>query len=221
MKLDVCKFMNGYGISIYDLSDRLGYGINALEHLLHNEAEWSYSGVQKLSKIFNLSVDALQCPSNEKLLFVDYDQTLVGHNYPRDYEESDAAYYDFLCQLTRPDIHTGDVMVPAVVDYMQDEEQKGTKVYVLTHALSNLRDELIAENMRKAIPNATLLTVAAREYKIDMIRAVAYSRNVPLYNCELIDDIRLTLREALSYGVKVQRTVSLCAKWEAMQLEKN
>lgn len=55
-----------------------------------------------------------------------------------------------------------------------------------------------------------LITVSQREYKVDMIRAIATSRNVPILNCTLIDDMQATIREAATIGIKTLRTVSVC-----------
>lgn len=224
MFIDLTKLLDCCGMTIKELSDKLGHYERVTTNQVHGAIEWTLDDVEKLEDLFKLSVSGLRDCSEEKLLFVDYDQTLVGHTYPVDYEMSTDAYTDFLCQLTRPDIHAGDTIVPAVAEYIRDAAKTGAKVYILTHALSNLRDRVIIDTVRRAcpdVPNIELITVSQREYEVDMIRAVAVSRNVPILNCTLIDDVQNTIREAATIGIKTLRTVSVCAQWEANKVEKD
>lgn len=224
MFIDLTKLLDCCGMTIKELSDKLGQLERITTNQVHGAIEWTLDDVEQLEDLFKLSLSGLRDCSEEKLLFVDYDQTLVGHNYPVDYETSTDAYTDFLYQLTRHDIHAGDTIVPAVAEYISNAAKDGAKVYILTHALSNLRDKVMIDTVRRACPDVCdieLITVSQREYKVDMIRAIATSRNVPILNCTLIDDMRATIREAATIGIKTLRTVSVCAKWEANKVEKD
>lgn len=224
MFINLTKLLDCCGVSIAELSTLLGYSEYNTSNRVHATIEWTIGDLEKLEDLFKLSISGLRDCSEEKLLFVDYDQTLVGHDYPVDYETSTDAYTDFLCQLTRPDIHAGDTIVQAVADYINNAAKAGTKIYILTHALSNLRDKVMLDTVRRActdVSDIELITVSQREYKVDMIRAVAVSRNVPILNCTLIDDMQNTIREAATIGIKTLRTVSVCAQWEANRVEKD
>lgn len=224
MFINLTKLLDCCGVSIAELSTKLGYSEYNTSNRVHAATEWTVGDLEKLEDLFKLDLAGLQNFSDEKLLFVDYDQTLVGHNYPVDYETSTDAYTGFLCQLTRPDIHAGDTIVPAVSEYICKAAKYGAKVYILTHTLSNLRDKVMLDTVRRACPDVSdieLITVSQREYKVDMIRAVAASRNVPILNCTLIDDMQNTIREAAAIGIKTLRTVSVCAQWEANKVEKD
>lgn len=224
MFIDLTKLLDCCEMTIKDLSNKLGQLERITTNQVHGAIEWTLDDVEKLEDLFKLSISGLMDCSEEKLLFVDYDQTLVGHDYPVDYETSTDAYTDFLCQLTRPDIHAGDTIVQAVAGYINNAAKAGTKIYILTHALSNLRDKVMLDTVHRACPDVSdieLITVSQREYKVDMIRAVAASRNVPILNCTLIDDMQNTIREAATIGIKTLRTVSVCAQWEANRVEKD
>lgn len=224
MFIDLTKLLDCCGMTIKELSDKLGQLERITTNQVHGAIEWTLDDVEQLEDLFKLSLSGLRDCSEEKLLFVDYDQTLVGHNYPVDYETSTDAYTDFLYQLTRHDIHAGDTIVPAVAEYISNAAKDGAKVYILTHALSNLRDKVMIDTVRRACPDVCdieLITVSQREYKVDMIRAIATSRNVPILNCTLIADMQATIREADTIGIKTLRTVSVCAKWEADKVEKD
>lgn len=224
MFIDLTKLLDCCGVTIAELSTLLGYSQYNTSNRVHATIEWTIGDLEKLEDLLKLDLVGLKNFSEEKLLFVDYDQTLVGHNYPVDYETSTDVYTDFLCQLTRPDIHAGDTIVPAVAEYISNAAKADDKIYILTHALSNLRDKVILDTVRKACPDVSdieLITVSQREYKIDMIRAIARSRNVPILNCTLIDDMQNTIREAATIGIKTLRTVSVCAQWEANRVEKD
>lgn len=89
-------------------------------------------------------------------------------------------------------------------------------IYVLTHEIFNLRDELKQDQLKHFYPNVpiTYLTVDTPEHKIDMIRAVAVSEGCELADILFIDDNMKTIRMAAAAGIDARHLSYVVALYE-------
>lgn len=152
-----------------------------------------------------------------RLLVLDYDRTMIAHNYPDWYQGNTDYYTDCLHMLTNSDmLFAGDKPVPAVVWYSRYCFERGWKILCVTHETSNLRDGRKLEMICKYYGEMGIeyYTVDTAEHKIPFIKAYAAANKIPLRNVTLIEDSMSTVNLAVASGIHAVHLSSVVVKYE-------
>lgn len=161
----------------------------------------------------------------EKIVFFDFDRTLVAHRYSREYNEDRAKgiFFDYLYMLTAlEEEHKADRPLPCMQWYAKKLQDMGYGLYCLTHETSNLRDRLKQQQLMEFYPDTPMayLTVDVPDHKIDMIRAVAAAEGCELSDVVFVDDRMDTVNMALEAGIKAMHLSDVVLLYETRDEEK-
>lgn len=155
---------------------------------------------------------------NNKLAFFDFDRTLVAHQYPREaIQERESYYNECVRALTvLSEDHAADRPLPCMQWYTKKLYDEGYGLYVLTHEIFNLRDELKKEELAAFYPDVkmTYLSVDLPEHKIDMMRAVACVEGCPLSDIIFVDDMLSTVNMAIRAGINGKHLSDIVVLYE-------
>lgn len=156
---------------------------------------------------------------NNKLAFFDFDRTLVAHRYPREAIVEREAYYNecvrALTVLTED--HACDRPLPCMQWYAKKLADEGYGLYVLTHEIFNLRDNLKKDQLSTFYPDTkmTYLSVDTPEHKIDMMKAVAYVEGCQLSDIIFVDDMLSTVNMAIREGIDGRHLSDIVVLYES------
>lgn len=156
--------------------------------------------------------------SEAKLIFFDYDWTLINHNYP-DFYVKRAGYADELHMLLNKEkfnsIYEGDTPVPCMQWYVEKSAKEGKKCICLTHEIHNLRNELKKENIAKWYPDITeFYTVDAAEHKVDFMKAYADVHGIPVNSIEIVDDTISVINNAIKADMHGRTVTSIACEYD-------
>lgn len=156
---------------------------------------------------------------DNKLAFFDYDWTLVVHNYSKDYLAAfvDGYLRDCYYMLTKiEEEHAGDKPLPCMQWYVNKLFENGYGIFVITHEMNNLRDELKKRKLKEFYSDipVTYLTVDCPEHKVDMIEAVALSEGCELSDVIFVDDKMETVNMAKAAGIDAKYLSDIALLYE-------
>lgn len=156
---------------------------------------------------------------SNKLAFFDFDRTLVAHRYSREYMDARNEGYFKECVyalMALDEEHKNDRPLPCMQWYVKKLYDEGYGLYVLTHEIFNLRDQLKKSQLEQfyaGIP-MTYFTVDAPEHKIDMMRAVAAAEKCDLSDVIFVDDMLSTVNMALNAGIDAKHLSDIVVLYE-------
>lgn len=162
---------------------------------------WNSAEVAKLSELFNLNPTVMESGewSKDKMLFFDYDHTVVAHSLPRSYKCADFEHSTRELLLFGNHLYDNDVVIQPIVDYIQEKITHGVKVACLSHQDTNLRSLQNQQRLEEAFGNPIrYYTVDSGEHKVDFMRAYGYVFDIPLPHITLLDDKISTLDIAVA-----------------------
>lgn len=112
--------------------------------------------------------------------------------------------------------HAKDIPLPCMQWYVRKLFDDGYGLYVLTHEVFNLRDQLKKEQMKLFYPDTpmTYLTVDKPEHKIDMIMAIAMVEGCDLSDVIFVDDKMETVQMAQAAGIDAKHLSDIVALYE-------
>ena len=139
------------------------------------------------------------------LVFFDFDRTLCVHDYPMQYQGSEDYEDECYSMLNILDVlHEKDRPLKCMQWIARKLRDNGAKLFCLTHEIFNLRNGYKIEFLNKNYADTPmkLIAVDSPSHKIDMIKAIARSYNIPLSKCMIIDDRMPTIIEANAAGIQ-------------------
>lgn len=156
---------------------------------------------------------------NNKLAFFDFDRTLVAHTYsPEFITHRDNYFMECLHMLTNLEAeYANDRPLPCMQWYAKKLFGEGYGLYVLTHEMSNLRNDLKIKELAQFYPDIpmTYLTVDSPDHKIDMMRAVAYAEGCNLSDVIFVDDLMETVSKAIRAGINGKHLSDIAVLYES------
>ncbi|MBO7403124.1 MAG: hypothetical protein J6U10_09060 [Lachnospiraceae bacterium] len=160
-----------------------------------------------------------------KLVFFDVDGTISAPGYPVDgtfkIGMDDDAWGPY-CEAAGEDGYKYCSAVPAMIDYAEKNKKAGNRTFVLTAVYNDpevrAKEKFIAMNYPGLFEE--ILTVSCAEDKIGVMRDYAAKFNVPLEDCELVDDTYSLLLKVVVAGMKATHTVNVCANYEKKLLDR-
>lgn len=160
----------------------------------------------------------IQFPNiNNKLAFFDFDRTLVTHTYSKDYVKVQNYFMECVyCLTSLVEEHAKDMPLPCMQWYTKKLFDDGYGLYVLTHEIFNLRDQLKKEQLKLFYPDTpmTYLTVDTPAHKIDMITAIAMTERCDLSDIIFVDDMMSTVQMAQAAGIDAKHLSDIAALYE-------
>ena len=133
---------------------------------------------------------------NNKLAFFDFDRTLVAHTHSPEFMRDRGGNYFMEClhMLTNLEAeHAKDQPLPCMQWYAKKLFSEGYGLYVLTHEMFNLRNDLKMRELARFYPDTpmTYLTVDSPEHKIDMMHLTYEDRlEANKFGINLVNQIR-------------------------------
>ena len=157
---------------------------------------------------------------NNKLAFFDFDRTLVAHAHSPEFMRDRGGNYFMEClhMLTNLEAeHAKDQPLPCMQWYAKKLFSEGYGLYVLTHELFNLRNDLKMRELARFYPDTpmTYLTVDSPEHKIDMMRAVAYAEGCNLSDVIFVDDQMGIVSKAIRAGIDGKHLSDIAVLYES------
>lgn len=152
------------------------------------------------AKIFDIT----GCITPE-LVFFDFDRTLCVHDYPMQYQASDNYEDDCYCMLNALDeLHAADRPLKCMQWFARKLRDNGANLFCLTHEIHSLRDGFKIRFLKDNYADTPMqyIAVDSTSHKIDMIKAIARTCDVPLIKCMLIEDRMQTIIEANAAGIQ-------------------
>lgn len=162
----------------------------------------------------------IQFPNiNNKLAFFDFDRTLVAHTYSKEYAKVRTGNYFMecvYCLTALMEEHAMDKPLPCMQWYAKKLFDDGYGLYVLTHEVFNLRDQLKKEQLKLFYPDTpmTYLTVDKPEHKVDMMMAIAAIEGCDLSDVIFIDDKMETVQMAQTAGIDAKHLSDIVTLYE-------
>lgn len=153
------------------------------------------------------------------LLVLDYDRTMIAHDYPDWFRGHADFYSDVYHMLVDKDaLYAKDKPVPAVVWYAENAYRAGHKIICLSQELSNLRDSVKRETIAKEYAGMCIeyYSVATPELKIPFIKAYADAKGIPLRSVTMVDANMSTVNLAMENKIHGIHLSSVVADYESM-----
>ena len=160
-----------------------------------------------------------------KLVFFDVDGTISAPGYPVDGKIKIGMHDDEwgpYCEATGEDGYKYCKPVPAMIDYAEQNKNAGNRTFVLTAVYNDPEVKAKEKFIAVEYPGLfeEILTVDCAEAKIDVMKEYAAKYNVPLENCELVDDTYSLLLKVVVAGMSAIHTANVCSDYERRLLER-
>jgi FMN phosphatase YigB (HAD superfamily) len=142
-----------------------------------------------------------------KLSFFDVDGTLSAPQYEIDGKMQIGTVDGWIeyCVAHGADTYDACRPVQPVREYAKRLQAEGVELYALSTSQTSFEHEAKQKFLDTHYPGLfrSLITVSRDEYKLQVIAAMAEQKQIPIEECELVEDTYATLLEAADRGICV------------------